>query len=214
MKQLRYTLHSDGSSDRRLLPLLTWLLRQHLPEYAIQPTWADLRRLPHPPQGLGPRIARCLDLYPCDLLFVHRDAENASPDVRREEIVQALQSLSGYPHTICVVPVRMQEAWLLFDEQAIRRAAGNPKGQINLDLPPLPRLETIPDPKRTLYQALRAASGLQGRRLKAFRDAASAYRVVELIEDFSPLRMLPAFAMLEEDTRSVLISAGRLQGGM
>lgn len=211
MSQLRYTLHSDGSSDRRLLPILTWLLRQYLPDYAIQATWADLRRLRHRPQGLDQKIERCLDLYPCDFLFVHRDAENEPPDVRREEIAQALQLLSERPSAVCVVPVRMQEAWLLFDEKAIRKAAGNPNGKIALDLPAFAHIETIPDPKQKLYQALRAASGLQGRRLKSFRAAEHAYRVVELIDDFSPLRMLSAFVALEEETHSVLVSAGWLQ---
>lgn len=29
MNELRYTLLSDGPSDRALLPILTWLLRQN-----------------------------------------------------------------------------------------------------------------------------------------------------------------------------------------
>ena len=29
MQELRYTLLADGSSDRALLPILTWLLRQY-----------------------------------------------------------------------------------------------------------------------------------------------------------------------------------------
>lgn len=211
MKRLRYTLHSDGSSDRRLLPILTWLLHLYLPDCGIQATWADLRRLPHPPQGLEQRIEQCLDLYPCDLLFVHRDAENQSPEVRREEIAQALQPLVECPPAVCVVPVRMQEAWLLFDEKAIRRAAGNPNGKSDLDLPALSQLETVSDPKQVLYQALKTASGLHGRRLKSLRASEHAYRVVELIDDFAPLRMLSAFTALEEETYSVLVSAGWLQ---
>jgi hypothetical protein len=36
MRELRYTLLSDGSSDRALLPVLTWLLHEHTFEFAIQ----------------------------------------------------------------------------------------------------------------------------------------------------------------------------------
>ena len=50
MKELSYTLLSDGSSDKALMPILTWLLRGYLPNWAIQPEWADLSRLPKRPQ--------------------------------------------------------------------------------------------------------------------------------------------------------------------
>ena len=52
MDALRYTLLSDGSSDQALMPILTWLLREQGVYGAIQPEWADLRRLPRPPSAL------------------------------------------------------------------------------------------------------------------------------------------------------------------
>lgn len=123
MKELRYTLLSDGSSDRALIPLLTWLLRTHRVECAIQPKWADLRRVPKPPKKLSERIRLSLALYPCDLLFIHRDAEKEPHEVRvaeiQEAISQAVKSVR-VPPAVCAVPVRMQQAWLLFDEAALR----------------------------------------------------------------------------------------------
>lgn len=70
MKSIRYTLLSDGSSDRMLMPILDWLLCQHCPEYALESDWADLSRLPQPPKTLPDRIKDTLELYPCDLLFI------------------------------------------------------------------------------------------------------------------------------------------------
>ena len=64
MDALRYTLLSDGSSDQALMPILTWLLRAQGIHGAIQPEWADLRRLPRPPRTLSERISFSLDLYP------------------------------------------------------------------------------------------------------------------------------------------------------
>jgi hypothetical protein len=93
----------------------------------------------------------------------------------------------------------MQEAWLLIDQHAIRRAAGNPAGHIALDMPALNRIEALPDPKATLFRLLRLASDLAGRRLHRLNLASLRYRVAELIVDFSPLRNLPAFAALERD---------------
>ncbi len=42
MSELRYTLLADGSSDRALLPMLTWALRQqgvHMPSRQRGPIW-------------------------------------------------------------------------------------------------------------------------------------------------------------------------------
>ena len=145
MKELRYTLLSDGSSDRALMPLLRWLLEGQI-EWAIQESWADLRRYPRAPKDLHDRILLSLELYPCDLLFVHRDAEREPLQTRIQEIENALTHAGKsqfLPPAICVVPVRMQEAWLLFDEAAIRRAAGNPNGRERLDLPSVAACEAL-----------------------------------------------------------------------
>ncbi|MBD2243033.1 DUF4276 family protein [Nostoc sp. FACHB-888] len=208
MKELCYTLLSDGSSDKALMPILTWLLRTHQVECAIQSNWADLRRLPKPPKKLLPRIINSLELYPCDLLFIHRDAERESREKRITEILEALEeavkkSVVVPPH-ICVIPVRMQEAWLLFDETALRKAAGNPCGRKPLHLPDIRKLEQLPDPKDILYRLLCEASELTGRRLKQFSVNERVHRLAELIDDFSPLRALSAFQLLETEIQQVI----------
>jgi hypothetical protein len=210
MNQLRYTLLSDGSSDKALLPILTWLLRFHHVDCAIQSEWADLRRLPKSPRNLSEEIERSLALYPCDLLFVHRDAEKESRKKRISEIQAALEAV-GEAVTVpvvCVVPVRMTEAWLLFDEAAIRTAAENPRGRESIHLPEMTKLEQLPDPKNELCQLLRQASGFTGRRLKKFkaREREKIQRVAELIDDFSPLRTLSAFQALEKETYQIIQS--------
>ncbi len=205
--ELNFTLLSDGSSDRALLPILTWLLKEQHVMIGINPQWADLRRVPKPPKTLAERIVRAVDLYPCDLLFIHRDAEREGREKRVGEIEAALLEAHKQVEVspvICVVPVRMGEAWLLFNEKAIRRAAGNPNSQVPLDLPRLMRLEDLPDPKADLYNLICLASGLRGRRLKKLNVRQSAVRVAEYIEDFSPLRTLPAFKALERDLEEVV----------
>ena len=199
MTSLRYTLLSDGSSDRALIPILTWVVSEHLPTSAIQADWADLRRLPRVPQGLSARIAAALELYPCDLLFVHRDAERQPAIDRVAEVEAAVEELGPRVSVpvVSVVPVRMQEAWLLIDESAIRRASGNPNGRQAVELPLLRRIEAVPDPKVVLDALLRRCSGLHGRRLRQFPTSERAVRVAEFISDFAPLRTLPAFSAFE-----------------
>ena len=200
MKELRYTLVSDGSSDRSLLPILTWLLDSHGVRCPIQPEWADLRRLPNPPKDLASRIQKGIELYPCDLLFVHRDAEGSSFAERKAEIEAAVTAMSlDRPPAVCVVPVRMMEAWLLFDEEALRRASGNPNGRMPLQLPSPGNLEEVHDPKMRLHELLREASGLAGRRRRNLRVGTCAAQVTGFIDDFVPLRTLPAFRALELD---------------
>jgi hypothetical protein len=207
MTEISYTLLSDGSSDRALIPILNWLLQNHLSDCAIQPQWADLRRLDKSLRNtLEKRIKLSLDLYPCKLLFIHRDAERETHETRINEIRTAVSQIASSISipTVCVVPVRMTEAWLLFDDAALRKAASNPNGSIALQIPDIRRLEHESDPKNILHGILRQASGLSSRRLKSFSVSDCTHRVSELINDFSPLRILPAFAALEVELSDVL----------
>ncbi|WP_164929389.1 DUF4276 family protein [Gloeobacter violaceus] len=202
MQELKYTLLSDGSSDRALIPILSWLLQQHLCDISIQGQWADLSRLSTRPRTLVEKIDRSIYLYPCDILFVHRDAEREPLQKRLEEINRAAANCN----TLCtpvirVIPVRMQEAWLLFDVAALRYAAGNPSSNVPLELPGLSQVEYLADPKQTLHDLLRSACGLQGRRRIRFDPKRAAVRVTEFVEDFSALRALPAFQALEEEVK-------------
>lgn len=207
MSKIRYTLVSDGSSDRALIPILDWALRENgvLP---AQPAWADLRTLTNPPKILSERIKKAIELYPCDLLFVHRDAETNPHASRKQEILSAVNIVQHSQPAICVVPVRMQEAWLLINEDAIRFAADNPNGKTRLKLPVLKDLENLPNPKKTLHDLLYEACGLSGRRLERFRPHTAAYRIAQFIEDFSPLRNLSAFRALEADIRTLIDEQG------
>jgi hypothetical protein len=191
--------------------VLTWVLREHGIR-TIHPEWADLRIVKRPPRLLSERILKALELYPCDLLFVHRDAEAASPQVRRLEIVdatvQAAQSLQTHPPAVCVVPVRMQEAWFLLDEAVIRRAADNPLGRQPLPMPARHQIEQLANPKHVLHELLKEASGYRGRRRYSFRVTARVHRVAELTGTFEPLRCLTAFVRLEQDVMRVIAGMG------
>jgi hypothetical protein len=207
MSTLHFTLVTDGPTDAVLRHPLRWLLIENGVVRPIEVVWADLRPLPKPPTQLVDKIRSALDLYPCDLIFVHRDAERESSEKRISEIRHSIGPVSSNlflrPH-VCVVPVRMTEAWFLFDEAKIRRAAGNPAGNSKLALPPISKIESLPDPKETLRELFVQATELPPRRLKKFRPDQAVHRLAELIEDYSPLRQLPAFRRLEEEVKTVI----------
>jgi hypothetical protein len=203
MSSIRYVLISDGSSDKMLMPVLNWLFSRNCPRYALESQWADLGRLPDPPKKLPDRIRKALELYEPDLLFIHRDAEKHTFESRHREIETALSGLSS-PSAVCVIPVRMQEAWLLFDEVAIRRAAGNPNGKMPLQLPTMTTVEALPNPKELLFSLICGASGLSSTRLKKLRAQQRAHLVAQYIEDYTPLKGLLAFRALEGELGRVV----------
>ena len=190
------------------MPLIDWTLRSQGAECALQPAWADSGRLRVRPEGLVERLRAAVDLYPCGLLLVHRDCETRTVAERQAEINVAVTEAFAGPGIefpiVCVVPRRMTEAWLLISEGIIRRASGNPNGTAALNMPAVAGLESLVDPKETLFALLRAASGLNGRRLRGLRVHGLVHRVAELLDDFSVLRALPAFVQFEQQIASAL----------
>ena len=193
----------------KLHKILDWLLAD-LGAVDFSGEWADPSVLRDPTRNLDVRIPQVLEFFGGDLLFVHRDAEAAGLEVRLDEILAAVRrSLVDVP-VVCVVPVRMTEAWLLTDEAAIRRAAGNPDGAVPLSLPPIRQLESVVNPKKVLMEALVRASEHTGRRRGVLRQQSARliHRVAALQASFEALKSLHAFASLEQRVRRVLDENG------
>ncbi len=198
MPVLRGTLVTEGSSDDdMLIPILEWTFKE-LKGREILIRWPDLRIHPQVGSGLEARLTEALRREPCDILFVHRDEDGQGIEERWVEIDEAVGALAHGPLHVPVVPVRMSESWLLLDEGAIRKAAGNPRGKVALGLPKVPQIEKI-DAKSVLYDALVTASECRGRELKTFKKELRATRcyLAKLIEDWRALRQLPGYQQLE-----------------
>ena len=209
MSGLVYTLIGDGSSDRLLVHPIRWAVAS-LGVRIEQGQWADLSVADPRPASLVERARTALRMYPAELLFVHRDAEKEPFDKRIAEIRTALASMTT--RSVAVVPVRMTEAWLLHDVQAIRRASNNPNGRVALSIPSLPDVKNAPDPKSILENALLDASEFTGRRRDRRRAELPRMRArtAELIVDFSPLKTLPAFRAFIDELASALVELGHL----
>ncbi|MBX3274586.1 MAG: hypothetical protein KF729_30250 [Sandaracinaceae bacterium] len=212
---LRYTLLADGTSDRALEQVVSWALRR-AGERVEQASWADFSFAVTPPRTLRDRVREAIRLYPCDLLFVHRDAEALPRADRRDEIRDAVASACDY--YVPIVPVRMTEAWLLHDEAAIRQASGNPSGSAELNLPAASAIERIADPKSVLSETLLSATELTGRRRDRKRRELPKMRrrVADLIDDFGPLVGVPAFDSFLADLAEALegLGAAAQAGGL
>lgn len=202
MREIVYTLVGEGPSDRRLLQPIDWVVAE-CTERPFRRQWADKRALDLAGSGLAAKLAAAMAQFPCDVLFVHRDSDVADHAPREAEIQGAIDEIGGALH-VKVIPVRMQEAWFLFDEGAIRSAAGKPSGGADLGLPSLKDVGRLADPKAKLKEALRLASERTGRHLRRFSFGQAAARVADLITDYSPLRALAAFQRLEQEVAAAL----------
>ncbi len=205
MGTLKYTLISDGSSDKTLLRIIRWSLLDLYPELSCKGSFADFRYLKNPPQtgDIVERVKKANEYYPFDILFYHRDAETTDKNIikkRKEEVFGCIASEPA-SNIVCVVPITMMETWLLIDREAIKKAAGNRNYAGEIDLPALSKLESVKDPKTKLHHILETTSGLKGRRLKTFNVHSAVHLVAENIKDFSPLRELAAFREFENDLK-------------
>ena len=196
----RFTLLAEGTSDAALQPIILWLWEQHFPEDLVEFQFADLSAYGRPLRGVAERLPVAIDLFPCEILFIHRDSDKDPPENRQREIAAAIELLPPHcpkPHFIFVIPVKMSEAWMLCDEAAIRKAAGDPNGRMPLNLPARKKIESLPDPKKTLHELLTEAKGLGSQRKAAFRPHASALLVTGHCREFSALRQLSSFQHFE-----------------
>lgn len=190
-RQITYALVADGGTDRTLVPIVEWAIHRLDPEVEIlEPEFRRRRG----------SVRDYLATYKTGamIVFVHRDAENATLASRLEEF-QGIDRSDVVP----VVPIRMTEAWLLISGPAIAAAAGRPSAVVTLSA--IDQLEALSNPKQVLEDQLLAAAGtLTGRRRKRYQATMTDKRVnvASLLSDFSPLEQLPAFQRFQEDLAS------------
>ena len=204
---LKYTLVAEGTKDEALLPILQWSIQRHT-SVLFRGEFAYPRG-----KNLSEKIKNAIDDTQCDMIFVHRDSDREHPENRYREIRTATSSGEINIPNICVVPVRMMESWLMFDESVLRQAAGNRNGRTPLNLPKISQIEGISNPKSTLHESLRIASGRRGRRLEEFNKQlpAAMRRITQIAQDFSPLLSLVAFQNLQEELYSTLNDQGWIE---
>lgn len=208
---LRVLFLSEGSSDEGLVPHIEKIAAEaDIPVTVSAPELEWLRTpVGHSVAEKLRATRRLSDAY--HLAVLHRDADRQGPRQRREEIADAVaREWPGLPH-VPVVPVRMLEAWLLLDEQAIRQVAGNPRGRMDLCLPSSSAVENVADPKDRLKETLARASGLNGRRLRELhtRFPRNRHRLLELLDQDGPVAKVPSWQTFVADLGEALRTSSR-----
>lgn len=182
---IRILFLGEGTSDSGIAVHVRRIVNQFDTDVVI--TDPLIERLPPPPRRtVAAKLQSVVDLGGVyDLIVIHRDADRSERAARVREIKAAVDQVCPGTSFSPVVPVRMTEAWLLLDEAEIRRVAGNPNDRTPLGLPRPSQVENVADPKETLGNVLRAASGLHGRKLENFRKRFPQHRR-QLLERIDP----------------------------
>lgn len=207
MFHVAFLLIVEGSSDAALV--------SHLEEHCllcgaeeVSGVAPDLALLPEVGHSVIEKLEVGLRLEPAvDLVFLHRDSDSPDPEPRHHEIRRAVGEVANCPPAVPVVPVQETEAWLLLDEMQIRKAAANPNGAITLELPPPEEVETITDPKESLFEVLCLASELSGRKLRRFRRNLTKCRrrLLEELGCGGSVSRVPSWQRLRADLQEALI---------
>lgn len=195
-----FVLVAEGPSDYALVAPLKHLLIK-LGATSVEGYAIDYSRVVDVGRDVQSKLAWAMENEGvADFFFVHRDADSRDSEPRRREIFDAAQAC-GCANFVPVVPVQALEAWLLVDEAGIRRLADNPRGRVPLSLPNALEAERLADPKSTLFDTLRTASGKTGRQLKRFNRKISGRRtrLVETIDVSGPVVALRSWMTLESD---------------
>jgi hypothetical protein len=141
-----------------------------------------------------------------DVVVVHRDADSAGLIARRQEIEQAVAACAPTSKPVPVIPVRMTEAWLLLDEDAIRYVAGNPRGRAPLTLPKRHEVERAADPKHMLSSCLLDAASVTGRRRAQLiqRFSQNRRQLLERLDPEGPVAELSSWQELVASVEAVV----------
>jgi hypothetical protein len=185
--KVRFLLTGEGTSDLRLQSHIeNILIAEGFDE--VDGETPDLSVIvPRVGHAVKDKLAALVKYYPdVDVIFVHRDSDNAGCDARIAEIYAGGEDVFAQDRLIPIVPMRMLETWLLADVEAIKRVAGNRDAEVELRcMPPIARLEGIANAKDRLLEALCEASKAKGGKLADFKRRFNEMRA-RLATDLDP----------------------------
>jgi hypothetical protein len=210
--QIRFALIGEGPSDQPLVRILNSLCRDLIQHADIDGEWANpTLEMLETGKELATQLRALLNHDPTfNLIFVHRDADSNDDRLAREIIARGVQLSGCTTPSVPVVPIQETEAWLLLDEGAIRKHAGNPNGRHPLGLPKPKHVERRANPKELLRDALVQACA-PGRKQRELRSGNEEFgrlrrRLFDDLDIHGPVTQLSAWQALVEDTKAALVA--------
>jgi len=144
-------------------------------------------------------------------LIIHADADHPTPERAMEERIRpGFEQVRNAQERVCdklvpIIPVRMTEAWMLVDSEALRMVIGVSADTQMLALPTRPRqVESDLDPKQTFRQAVQNALVHRSRRRRRI-DLGAIYEPLARQINMERLNEVPAYQQFVSDMTDTLI---------
>lgn len=209
MQTLVLALYAEGSTDERFLPPVIQRTVEHIVAERGR-TMVDVLEplLVQKNPDISGQAERILDAARqttgSHALIIHADADHPTAEraltERFQPGLQLVKQAGIDHHLIPLIPVRMIEAWLLADPDALRQVIGTRDLHLPLQAH---QVESDPDPKQTLKDVVQRATA-QRRRRRAIRVSdmfAPLARTISL----EHLRSVPAYQQFVVDMSAALI---------
>lgn len=162
-RSLSLALSVEGRVDERFLPIIV----RRTAEQILAPREIDVlepivlpRDLPKRAGAVRLILAAARQAEGFHALLVHTDADDlAWEEAQRQRIEPGFACVQSSSRGVCrnlvpVIPVRMVEAWMIADPEAVRQELGTDWPDDKLRLPPLHQVELHANPKEALDQAI------------------------------------------------------------
>lgn len=204
MKKIGLALYCEGNSDEYFLPILLQRTSRHI---IMEGGGSDInippvKRIEVPKSGQGNDILTAAvraGTEGYDILFVHKDADDAGPEkVRKNHIEPGLRKVHETTKKVCknmvpVIPIRETEAWMLADIKILQDILDINTDAKELGLPTRPVLvEKIADPKHVLQETVRKSLERKSRRRRKINIETLYTRLAQEVRlDF--LKQVPAY---------------------
>ncbi len=217
MKSLVLALYVEGRSDERFLPII---VQRTVERILMNHSQSDIDVLPplvlEPPRDTKERAERILvvarQARGYHILIIHADADHPTPEKARHERIQpgfelVRQTKDGVcNHLVAIIPVRMIEAWMLADGQALQKVIGTDLDAESLGIPKQPQqVEAIIQPKQTLVQAIQNGFARRSRRSRQ-PNLGSLYEPLAQLINLDILQKVPAYQQFIDDLTTTLIA--------
>ncbi|QKZ12964.1 DUF4276 family protein [Spirosoma sp. KUDC1026] len=202
---------TEGTTDvrflnsiiRRTFDDLTWECQQAIDVYP--PTALTISKIGLTFSEYVLEAARAAEDDKLMVLCVHTDADDESDtNTFAHRISPAFADVETCTDAVCknlvaIVPVRMTEAWMLADKEALKAEIGTDKtdAQLGLIRPP----ESIADPKETIKDAIRLAFDHRSRRSRNQASISDLYEPLGATVRLERLALLPSYQKFQEAVR-------------
>ncbi len=225
IRQLRLAVYVEGNSDESFLPALIkrtaeWVLGQSGNSVTVDvrdPKVIKLSSTPAARDRAILEVARVAHSY--HALIVHSDADKRTQSKALKEryqpgynlVLQAKEQDKLCQHLLPIIPVRMIEAWMLVDYEALREVIGTEVKESDLHLPrKAKQVEALPDPKQIFNEVIRRAVADRSmrQRAKIIKSVNTLFEPLGRTISLERLNEVPAFQVFVRDLSATLTKLG------